>query len=506
MDRRDSPKTTLADEAIPSLADLDPGLDRRIDALLKNHHVPGAAIAAVQGDKSYIKTYGVRGVNDPTPVSPTTAFDIGSCSKSYVATAIAYLVAQGKISFEDPIKPLVPELELDDPWITEHLMVRDILCNRTGLARQVPVESFANPEIRVTHIAGRLKHLKRLHPFRANYIYFNPGFMLAALVVERVTGMSYAAFLEQHLFGPLGMEDSASSLRPFQILPDRARGHTTQDGQTVETDVPIFDNWQGAAGVYTSARDQLRWLRFHLAAGQAHGQPLIDKKILSQTYWPHTIMLLPETTLMHKPPESECASYCMGWWRSTLHGKPLVQHAGSMLGWRAQHGFMPDSGLGVWVALNVARDYHSALAYAVLEQLLTGATRDWDAVAMEDKKTFKSGFQSYLDQCFAYEPGAPAPVSLDALIGSYRHPALGEFRVEREADGGLLLKVMDGRVWDMRLEHLGGDILETRFINPAADYLPVPGRIRLVVEDGRVARLEDTNGSYERTGPGPRAD
>lgn len=473
---------------------LDPGLDRRLDAILTKHRIPGAAIAALRGDDSYIKTHGVRGLNDLAPVTADTAFDIGSCSKSYVATAIAHLVGRGAIGFDDPVKPIVPELELDDPWITDHLTVRDLLCNRIGLARQVPVESFANPDIRVTDIAGRLKYLKRLHPFRSGYVYFNPGFMLAALVVERVAGMAYATFLERHLFGPLGMTGSASGLRPYQILSDRARGHALQDGRTVETRVPIFDNWQGAAGVYTCARDQLRWLRLHLAGGR----PLLAPQALAQTHWPHTVMLLPETTLMHKPPESECASYCMGWWRTTLHGKPLVQHAGSMLGWRAQHAFMPGAGLGVWVALNVARDYHTALAYGVLEHLLSGAMRDWEALADRDRDDFAAGFRRYLDQCFAYRPGAPAAAPLEDLPGRYRHPGLGDFRVVRRDDGALRLQVMDGRVWDMALEHLGGAVLETRFVNPAADYLPLPGRIRMVVEDGQVVRLEDSNGTYER--------
>ena len=328
------------------LAELDGSLPDRIVAALELFDVPGAVISVVNGHDEYLMTFGVKRHGSTDPVLASTAFDVGSCAKSYVATAIAILATAGKLRLDDPVRDYVPELALDDPWISDHVTIRDFLSNRTGLARQRPIEAFPNPEMSILEIVARMKHIRRVCPFRGGYVYFNLGFMVCALIVERVSGLSYSDFLEQRLFAPLGMVRSASGRQAFDRLGERASGHTSHGGPTVALEDMLFENTQGAGCVYSSGLDALRWLRFHV---REDGAGLISPALMRELHKPHTVMLPEDTGLMHRVPEANLCAYCLGWWTSQLANVRLVQHSGGMFGWRAQTSFVPGSDIGVAV-------------------------------------------------------------------------------------------------------------------------------------------------------------
>src|SRR4051812_18878608 len=109
---------------------LAPALDARLTQILQDARIPGAAIAVVHQGQSYIKLHGVRRASSNEPVTAQTAFDVGSCSKSYVAAAILRLVEQQRLAFDDAVGRHLPELQLDRPEYTAQLTVRDLLSNR----------------------------------------------------------------------------------------------------------------------------------------------------------------------------------------------------------------------------------------------------------------------------------------------------------------------------------------------------------------------------------------
>lgn len=426
--------------------------------------------------------------------SPQTAFDVGSCSKSYVATAIALLVADGALGFDDPVQRHLPEMAFDTPEVTRDATLRDLLSNRIGLKRQIPVESLANPELSALDVIRRVRHLDRLHAFRQGYVYFNPGFMACRLIVERVSGLDYGEFLERRVFAPLGMRHSASGSGRVARLADRAHGHSLIDGVARPVDDVAFDNWQGAAGVHTCAEDAARWLAFQLGGGT----PLLPAPLLAETHRPHTPMPRAECKLIHCPPGADGAAYGLGWWTTSFHGRRLVQHAGEMFGWRAHHALLPDDGIGVAVMLSAAAPRHAAISYAILEALLTGSTRDWGALADRLVDEQNAATRRLLET--AFPGGHEEPLPPGAYAGRYAHPACGEVEVRCEG-AGLVLDFMEGRLWKMALSHVGGHVFCGRPLNHSvADYVPVPIRARFEVEHGRAVALTDPQASYRRLG------
>ncbi len=478
----------------PDLHAIDRALPVRIRAALEAFEVPGAVIAVVRGDQDYLMTYGATAHDRDDPVRPDTPFDVGSCAKSYVSAAVAILASEGKLSLDDPVRRYVPELELDDPWISDHITLRDFLSNRTGLMRQRPIEAFPNAELSVLDIIARMGRLRRVHPFRAGFVYFNLGFMTAALAVERVSGMPYAQFLAEKLFAPLGMTASASGSLAYRTLQGRALGHTLQDGRVHVIADMIFDSTQGAGCVHSSGADALRWLRFHM---REQGAGIVSPALMRELHSPHTIMPSEETGLMHRVPEASLCDYCLGWWTSQLGEHRLVQHSGGMFGWRAMTSFLPGADIGVAVYLNSARNVHHAIAYMVLEAMLGRPIRDWTRIAQDHAATVARDFTQWVAQVYPLRADAPE-LTLDACGGRYVHPVAGQIEIVHSGDG-LLMKQLDGRLWDLALTPVGGGLFEAIFDNIAVrDYMPAAGRVRFVADGGEVVAFEEPGTRYER--------
>jgi CubicO group peptidase (beta-lactamase class C family) len=474
------------------LAELSPALDERIGRIVSESRAPGAAVAVVFGERRYYATWGVRRQGQKARVSPRTLFDLGSCSKSFVATAIAMLVGDGTLDFDDPVSRWLPEMQLETRALTARLTVRDLLCNRIGLKRQVPVETLVNPSLSALDLVQRVRHLDRLHPFREGYVYFNPGFMAARLIVERASGLPYGEFLRRRLFEPLGMRRTASGSDRVAAFSDRSTGHVAWRDAIRSVDEGPFDNWQGAAGVHSCANDMTRWLAFLLRGGGT----LLPEPLLAETQVPHTLIPRAECKLIHCPPEASAAWYGMGWWMTLLNERRLVQHAGEMVGWRAHVAMLPDANVGVAVMLSLGVPRHAAIAYTLLEVLSTGATRDWSETADRMLGGFDDRTKRLVAAAF---PARRVPTrALADYAGTYRHPACGDVvvKVVRE---GLELRFTDGALWHFRLRPLGGHVFESRPMNAAiADYLPVPLRLRFDVKRGKVVSVTDTQATYTR--------
>ena len=445
-----------------------------------------------------MKVHGVCRAGGGQAITPKTAFDLGSCSKSFVATAMVLLADQGKLKLDDPVRRYLPEFHLDEAWMDDEVTIRDLLCNRIGLRRQIPVESFANPEIDALDIIRRISKLDRLHPFREGYVYFNPGFMAARLIVERVSGQSYGDFLNSALFAPLGMRNSASGESLVNRLPERAAGHVVRDGQAIPLEIDAFDNWQGAAGVWSSAHDMSRWLEFLLEGGRYDRGELLKTDLLAETHLPHTDIPANECKLIHQPEDGAHTSYCLGWWTSSFHGRRLVQHAGEMIGWRAQVALLPEEKVAVAVMLSASVPLHAVIAYTVLETLLEGKSRDWQKVAKAREFRQAEDMDQAMKNAF---PGDDTPgLPLEAYSGSYSHPALGTLHIDKDGHR-LIVQFEEGRIWTTALEHLGGHVFSMRLLDiSVTDYMPAPLRARFDVENGHVISLTDANASYRREG------
>ncbi|HEV2666569.1 MAG TPA: serine hydrolase domain-containing protein, partial [Blastocatellia bacterium] len=155
--------------------DLPPDLDAYVARALKEFEVPGLAIAVVKDGKvALAKGYGVRKVGEPAPVDEQTLFGIASNTKAFTTAALAILVDEGKISWDDPVTKHLPGFQMYDPYVTREMTVRDLLTHRSGLGLGAgdlmffPPTTFTREEI-----VARLRFIKPSTSFRSKYAYDN---------------------------------------------------------------------------------------------------------------------------------------------------------------------------------------------------------------------------------------------------------------------------------------------------------------------------------------------
>ncbi|MEO8074345.1 MAG: serine hydrolase domain-containing protein, partial [Acidobacteriota bacterium] len=188
------------------------GFDDYVNKAIKDWDVPGVAIAVVKDDKVvFAKGYGVRELGKPEKVDENTMFAIGSSSKAFTSAAIAMLVDDGKLKWDDHATKYLPGFQLFDPYVTREMTVRDLLSHRIGLERGDQLW-YATDYSR-DDILRRIRFLQPSSSMRSKFGYQNIMFLAAGQIVPSVTGKEWDDFVRERIFVPLNMTSSSTSIR-----------------------------------------------------------------------------------------------------------------------------------------------------------------------------------------------------------------------------------------------------------------------------------------------------
>src|SRR6266536_3608366 len=196
-------------------------IDAVVNQALQRWHVPGCAVAIVKGERIvYLKGYGVKELGKADRVTPDTLFGIGSCTKAVTATAIALLVEEKKMGWDDPVRKHVPFFRLSDPLADRDVTLRDLLCHRSGLSRHEYLWYRAPWSLEET--VRRIGHVEPTHSFRSRYEYNNIAYITLGLAIGSASGMPWNEFVQKRLFTPLGMTGVGFSRSAALKAPDHA--------------------------------------------------------------------------------------------------------------------------------------------------------------------------------------------------------------------------------------------------------------------------------------------
>jgi CubicO group peptidase (beta-lactamase class C family) len=194
--------------------------------------VPGFAIAIVKDDQVvFAKGYGVLELGKTPAVDENTLFAIASNSKAFTAAALAILVDEGKVKWDDKVTKYLPSFELYDPYVTHELTIRDLLSHRSGLATFGGDLLWYESEYSRDEILRRIRFLKPTSSFRSRFGYQNVLFLAAGEVVAKVTGKSWDEFVRERFFGPLGMKRTVTSHADLLNSSNVAIPHNEVDGK-----------------------------------------------------------------------------------------------------------------------------------------------------------------------------------------------------------------------------------------------------------------------------------
>src|SRR5688500_11651517 len=239
-----------------------PAFEKGVDTLFSRWKTstPGCAVGvAVGGKPVLLKAYGMADLEHNVPKTPETVFESGSVAKQFTAMAIMLLVQDGRLSLDDQVRKHIPEL----PDYGVPLTIRHMLTHTSGLRDWGSIASIAGAprttrEYTHAHVLEIVSRQKALNfPPGTQWSYSNSGFNLAAIIVSRVSGMSFAEFSNQRLFAPLGMTRTSWRDDHTRIVKGRAIAYSdAPDGYHIR--MP-FENVHGNGGLLTTVGDLLKW-------------------------------------------------------------------------------------------------------------------------------------------------------------------------------------------------------------------------------------------------------
>jgi CubicO group peptidase (beta-lactamase class C family) len=367
-------------------------LDAYAAASMKIFDVPGMAVAIVKDGKIVVaKGYGVRKLGDSTPVDEFTLFGIGSNTKAFTTAALATLIDEGKLSWDDPVYQRLPGFVMYDPYVSHEMTIRDLLTHRSGMGLGEgdllfwPHSTYTRDEI-----IYKLRFMKPASSFRSHYAYDNLLYMTAGQIIPAVTGTSWDDYIRQRIFAPLGMTHSTVTNKNFKPGDDYSSPHSRVDGKLQPLPLEELDNAGPAGSIQSCASDMAKWVQLQLNRGKfvdRNGAELDGTKKDGRLFSEQRSreMWTPQTILpIGNPPpalaglKANFADYALGWMLRDYHGRKLVGHTGGVAGFVSRVMLVPEENLGVVVLTNAEEGgAFDAILYHVLDHYFQVPPTDW---------------------------------------------------------------------------------------------------------------------------------
>ena len=238
-----------------------PALIPAVDSIMAGYAdpaAPGASVLVVRDGATVVaRSYGLADVEGRVAATPRTNYRLASLTKQFTATAIMLLEEDGVLRYDDPVVEYLPQL----PGFARGVTVRMLLTHTSGLwAYEDFVPDSQTTQVHDADVPALIAHADSTYfPPGSAYRYSNTGYALLALVVERASGKSFAAFLHDRIFGPLGMKGTVAYEEGISTIPHRAVGYTVGSAGVRRTDQSSTSAVLGDGGIYTSLEDIAKW-------------------------------------------------------------------------------------------------------------------------------------------------------------------------------------------------------------------------------------------------------
>jgi CubicO group peptidase (beta-lactamase class C family) len=436
--------------SLASLASSPPALpispttiDATVARAMKAFQVPGMAVGIIKDGKLvYAKGYGVRELGKPAQVDADTLFQIGSNTKAFTAAALALLIDEGKIHWDDKVIDYLPQFRMHDPYVTREFTIRDLLTHRSGLGTGAgDLMFFPATDLSRDEIIHGLRYLTPVSGFRSKFDYDNLLYMVAGQIIPAVTGKSWEDFVTERILDPLQMRPCAASYSRISDRSDVAAPHVVIQGELKAIPVLNMDAVGPAGTINCSINGMAKWLQTQLAAGKTPtGQQLFSAERGEEMWSMNTI--IPVSPLLSTMYHTHFNGYALGWGVQDLLGYKKVAHTGGVLGSVTWVTMIPELQLGVLVFTN----QESGIAMEVvgdqiLDAYVKAPRRDWIEIGSAYSAKRDAAARTIEEAAAKIEGSSGSPsLPLDAYAGTYRDPWRGDATVRLENDK-LILKI-----------------------------------------------------------------
>jgi len=314
---------------------------QQVDAYLQKlykPHEPGIAIAVSENGKVvFQKGYGITSLETPSPITASTNFNIASVTKQFTAVAILQLANKKLLSLNDPIIKFFPDF---NPVTGNNISIRHLLTHSSGLVDHYAQVDTKNLKHASDHdVLKAVKNIDTLYfPAGSQYRYSNTAYCLLALVIEKLSGLTYADYIRKNIFIPLGMSHS-TVLIFSQSIAQRATGYEWDQASgkfvTADAGQSVFFSTEGDGGIYTSVNDYLKWLN-----------GLQQASILPAAF------IQQARSIQFMIDSAKNLGYGFGWFVGDKEKPEVVYHTGSNGGFRSIVFTIPSKGYAMIIFSN----------------------------------------------------------------------------------------------------------------------------------------------------------
>jgi CubicO group peptidase (beta-lactamase class C family) len=316
-------------------------LQQQLEKILKDSRTPGMSVAIVHRDgPEWIAGLGTADVASGRATTADTLFRIGSTSKALASLSILMLADQGKVTLDDPVHQLVPEVWFENRWeATDPIRVLNLLEHTTGWD-DMHLREYAKDAPGMSLREGLdYDHRSRTSrwPPGTRMAYCNSGPPVAAYIVEKLTGQRFEDFVERNLFLPIGMKTATY----FESAPGTATTLYHTDGKTP------YRYWnillRPAGSINASANDMAAYVQFYLNRGAVGGRQIVPASAIDR-------MEIPQSTWAAK--DGMKAGYGLSNYWSIEDGLVYHGHDGGVEGGLTEMAYMADNKVGYFFSVN----------------------------------------------------------------------------------------------------------------------------------------------------------
>ncbi len=473
-------------------------LERRVETVLTQIGVPGMAVAIVENGKiTFAKGFGVKQIGKPERVDADTIFPTGSTGKAVTVAALATLVDEGKIGWDDKVTDRLPGFQMYDPWVTREMTIRDLLVHRSGLGLGAGDLMFVpRTNLRRAESVRRLRYIKPATSFRSGFAYDNVLYMVAGQLIESVTGDTWEKYTLEHVLKPAGMLHSTSGGEERFANPNRVQPHARMDGGTRGVGHQELLNERDelgrtaapAGGLAVSANDMARWLIIQLQNGELpeHNGRLFSEGAHDVMWTPLVLQPIDPLPDSLKTVQPMFLSYALGWDIQDYRGARIVWHGGAVFGAQTVVVLLPEKKVGFSIEIN-SEDSASMLGLMceILDHYLGFAKTDWTSRYQAYKKQKVTDALAALAKPTAKPANVGPSLPLAAYAGTYADPWYGNIEVA-DVYGKLKIDFKSTPHMGGALDHWQYDTFVTRFDDKAIE----PAYVTFSLDaDGKVDRV-----------------
>lgn len=436
-------------------------LEQKINNALKAFNIPGVSISVVKDGRVLMaKGFGVKEKGKSDKVTPNTFFGIASNSKSFTAVALALLVEDGKLAWDDPVVKHLPWFRLSDPYITANIRIKDIISHNTGLASGAGELMIFPPSVySVREILQRMKDVPVKYALRERYAYNNTMFVLAGVLIEEVSGMKWEDFVQTRIFNKIGMLASSPRVSDLAKKVDALTPHLRISGNAVPAkEYPNFqmtDAGNACGGIISNAIDMAKWLKVLLDSGRIDDNKRLFKQEMLDQLW---TIVTPAGKIKQpsylKPVSSVYWGYGFGFNMNKFRELDYVGHGGGLYGLLSKMGMIPSKKLGVFVNTNAHSGYgRDAIFYLVMDYYLGNTDFDWISAYKRREKEADENLEESIKKMNALRDSTVRPqLPLDKFTGIYRDKWYGDITISLK-NNQLQIKSAVNPLYDGTLTH-----------------------------------------------------